>query len=165
MCCALRLSNGVGSFPQCFNVTVSVLPPFPHTSIPYPLPSMSWIPPTQLVYTFGVVAATACRVSFLLDPAVARGRHSPWHMNLQCLDFVAALLHGVSYAVCTRQPPTEFTLARFHLPAWSSVRSWLLHLRAGSVFAPAPLPAPDHVWHVSDPMCRGAGADGRLGLA
>ena len=53
-----------------------------------------------------VVAATACVVPFLLDPAAALSRMSPWHMKSQCLDLVAAFLLGVSSAVCTRQPPT-----------------------------------------------------------
>ena len=46
----------------------------------------------------------------------------PWHLKLQCLDIVAVFLLGVPSAVCTRQPPTESMLGRFHLPAWSSVR-------------------------------------------
>ena len=46
-----------------------------------------------------VVAATACIVPFLLDPATALGRMSPWHIKLQCLDLVAAFLLGVSTAV------------------------------------------------------------------
>ena len=66
-------------------------------------------------------AATAGIVPFLLDPAAALGRMSPWHMQLQCLDLVAAFPLGVSSAVCTRQPPTASVLARFRLPAWSSV--------------------------------------------
>ena len=73
-----------------------------------------------------VVAATACVVPFLLDPAAALGRMSPWHMKLRCLDLVAAFLLGVSTAVCTRHPPDASVLARFSLPAWSSVRAWLL---------------------------------------
>ena len=50
-----------------------------------------------------VVAATAssCVGPFLLDPAAALGRMSPWHMKLQCLDLVAAFLLGLSSAVCT----------------------------------------------------------------
>ena len=60
-----------------------------------------------------VVAAAACVVPFLLDPAAALGRVSPWHMKLQCLDLVAAFLLGVSSAVCTRQPLTASVLARF----------------------------------------------------
>ena len=44
-----------------------------------------------------VVAATACVVPFLLNPAAALGRISPWHMKLQCLDDVAAFLLGVCY--------------------------------------------------------------------
>ena len=48
------------------------------------------------------VAATACVVPFLLDPAAALGRMSPWHMKLRCLDLVAAFLLGVLTAVCTR---------------------------------------------------------------
>ena len=52
-----------------------------------------------------VVAATVCVVPFLLDPAAALGRVSPWHMKLRCLDLVAAFLLGVSSVVCTRQPP------------------------------------------------------------
>ena len=70
-----------------------------------------------------VVAATACVAPFLLDPAAAPGRMSPWHMKLRCLGLVAAFLLGVSTAVCTRQPPAAFVLARFPLPAWSSVRA------------------------------------------
>ena len=112
-----------------------------------------------------VVAATACVVLFLLDPAAALGRMSPWHMKLQCLDLVAAFLLGVSSAVCTRQPPTVSMLARFRLPACSSVHTWLLRLRTGSDFAPERLPAPDPILHVSTPVCRGAVADARLGLA
>ena len=96
-----------------------------------------------------VVAATACVVPLLLDPAAALGRMSPWHMKLQYLNLVAAFLLGVSSAVCTRQPPTASMLAHFRLPAWSSVHVWLLRLRTGSDFAPARLPAPDPVLHVS----------------
>ena len=54
-------------------------------------------------------------------------------------------------------------LARFSLPAWSSVRVWLLRLQTD--FAPARLPAADPVWHMSAPVRRGAVADARLGLA
>ena len=111
------------------------------------------------------VAATACVVPFLLDPAAALGRMSPCHMRLQCLDLVEAFLLGVSSAVCTRQPPTASMLAPFRLPAWSSVHAWLLRLRTGSDFAPARLPAPDPVLHLSAPVRRGAVADARLGLA
>ena len=42
-----------------------------------------------------VVAATACVVPFLLDPAATLGHMSPWDMKLQCLDLVAAFLLGV----------------------------------------------------------------------
>ena len=99
-----------------------------------------------------VVAATACVFPFLLDPAAALGRISPWHMKLRCLDLVAAFLLGVSTAVCTRHPPDASVLARFSLPAWSSVRAWLLRLRTVFDFAPAHLPAADPVLH----MCAGA---------
>ena len=107
-----------------------------------------------------VVAATACVVPFLLDPAAALGCVSPWHMKLHCLDLVAAFLLGVSTAVCTRHSPDASVLARFSLPAWSSVRAWLLRLR--TVFD---LPAADPVLHMSAPVRRGAVADARLGLA
>ena len=43
-----------------------------------------------------VIAATACVLPFLLDPTVALGRVSPWHMKLQCLDLIATFLLGVS---------------------------------------------------------------------
>ena len=86
-------------------------------------------------------------------------------MKLQCLDLVAAFLLGVSSAVCNRQPLTAAVLARFRLPAWSSVHAWLLCLRTRSDFAPEHLPAPDPVLHVSSPVRRGAVADARLGLA
>ena len=112
-----------------------------------------------------VVAATACVIPILLDPAAALGRMSPWNMKWQCLDLVAAFLLGVSSSVCTRQPQTASMLARFRLPALSSVHAWLLRLRTGSDFAPERLPAPDPILHVSTPVCRGAVADARLGLA
>ena len=73
-----------------------------------------------------VVAATACLVPFLLDPAAALGRMSPWHMKLQWLGPVAAFLLGVSSAVCTRQPPTASVSAHLRLPAWSSAHARLL---------------------------------------
>ena len=88
-----------------------------------------------------VVAATACVAPFLLDPAAALGRMSPWHMKLQCLDLVAAILVGVSSVVCTCQPPTASICTRFRLPAWSSVHAWLRRLRTGSDFAPERLTA------------------------
>ena len=50
------------------------------------------------------VAATACIVPFLLDPADALGHHPPWCMKFQCLALVAAFLLGVSSAACTRLP-------------------------------------------------------------
>ena len=112
-----------------------------------------------------VVAATACVVPFLLDPAAAPGRMSPWHMKLRCLDLITAFLLGVSSAVCTRQPPAASVLASFCLPAWSSVRAWLLRLRTVFDFAPEHLPALDPVLHMSAPVRRGAVADARLGLA
>ena len=61
--------------------------------------------------------------------------------------------------------PDASMLARFSLPAWSSVRAWLLRLRAVFDFAPAHLPAADPVLHMSTPVRRGAVADARLGLA
>ena len=112
-----------------------------------------------------VVAATACVVPLLLDPAAALGRMSPWHMKLQYLNLVAAFLLGVSSAVCTRQPPTASMLAHFRLPAWSSVHVWLLRQRTGSDFGPVRLPAPDPVLHMSAPVHRGAVADARQGQA
>ena len=112
-----------------------------------------------------VVAATACVVPFLLDPAAALGRMSPWRMKLRCLDLVEAFLLRVSSAVCTRQPPAASLLERFSLPAWSSVRAWLLRHLTVFDFAPAHLPAPDPVLHMSAPVRRGAVADARLGLA
>ena len=51
-----------------------------------------------------VVAATACLVPFLLDPAAALGRPPPWRMKLQCVSLVAAFLLGVSSATRTRLP-------------------------------------------------------------
>ena len=85
-------------------------------------------------------------------------------MKLQCLALVAAFLLGVSSAACTRLPPSESVLASLHLPAWSSVHSWLLCLQSGSLSAPALLPAPTPVLHMSAPVRRGDVADARLGL-
>ena len=60
---------------------------------------------------------------------------------------------------------SDVRLASLRLPAWSSVHSWLLCLWPGPVSAPALLPAPTPVLHVSAPVRRGAVADARLGLA
>ena len=49
-----------------------------------------------------VVAAMACTATFLLDPAAALERHSPWHLKMQILDFSAAFLLGF---VCGVHPP------------------------------------------------------------
>ena len=89
-------------------------------------------------------------------------------MKSQCLSLVAAFLLGVSSAVCTRLPSSEAVLASLRLPAFSSIHSWLLCqqcLRAGSLSAPAQLPAPTPVLHMSAPVRRGAVANGSLGLA
>ena len=93
--------------------------------------------------------------------------HRPprWRMELQCVSLVAAFLLGVSSAACTRLPPSESMFASLRLPAWSSVHSWLLCLRSGSLSAPVLLPAPTPVLHMSAPVRRGAVADTRLGLA
>ena len=92
-----------------------------------------------------VVAAMACHAPVLLNPAAALGLPPPWRMKLHCLALVAAFLLDVSSAACTRLPPSEPVLASLHLPAWSSVHSWLLCLRFGSLSAPALLPAPTPV--------------------
>ena len=112
-----------------------------------------------------VVAATACLVPFLLDPAAALGRPPLWRMKLQCVSPVAAFLLGVSPAACTRLPPSESVLASLRLPAWSSVHSWLLCLRSSPLSAPALLPTPTPALHMSAPVHRGAVANARLGLA
>ena len=112
-----------------------------------------------------VVAATACLAPFLLDPAAALGRPPPWRMKMQFVSLVAAFLLGVSSAACTRLPPSESMLASLRLPAWSSVHLWLLCLRSGSLSAPALLPAPTPVLHMSAPVRWDAVADARLGLA
>ena len=112
-----------------------------------------------------VVAATACLVPFLPDPAATLGRPPPWRLKLQCVSLVAAFLLCVLSAACTRLPPSESMLASLRLPAWSSVHSWLLCLRSGPLSAPALLPAPTPVMHMSAPVRRGAVADARLGLA
>ena len=53
------------------------------------------------------MAATACPVPSLLDPAAALGRHPPCRMQLQCSDLVASFLQGVPCAVRTCQPPVR----------------------------------------------------------
>ena len=83
--------------------------------------------------SYPVVAATACLGPSLLDPAAALP--PPWRMKLQCLTLVVKFLLGVSSAACTRLPPSESVLASLHLLAWSSVHSWLLCLRFGSLAA------------------------------
>ena len=92
-------------------------------------------------------------------------RLAPDPMKLQCVSLVAAFLLGVSSAACTRLPPSESVLATPRLPAWSSVHSRLLCLRSGPLSAPALLPAPTPVLHMSAPVRRGAVGDARLGLA
>ena len=109
-----------------------------------------------------VVAATACLVPFLLDPAAALGRHPPWCIKLKCLALVEAFLLGVSSAACARLPPSASVLVNLHLPARSSAHSWLLRLRFGSVSAPALLHTPAPVLHMSAPVCRGTVADDHL---
>ena len=89
----------------------------------------------------------------------------PWRRKLHCVSLVAALLLGVSAAACTGLPPSESVLASLRLPTWSSVHSWLLCLRSGPLSAPALLPAPTPVLHMSAPVRRGAVAAARLGLA
>ena len=86
-------------------------------------------------------------------------------MCTKCVSLVAAFLLGVSAAACTGLSPSASVLAGLRLPAWSSVRSWLLCLRSGPLSAPALLPAPTPVLHMSAPVRRGAVADARLGLA
>ena len=85
-------------------------------------------------------------------------------MKLQCVSLVAAFLLGVSPTAYTGLPPSESVLASLRLPAWSSVHSCLLCLRSGPLSAPALLPAPTPVLHMSAPVRRGAVADARLGL-
>ena len=74
-------------------------------------------------------------------------------MKSQFLALVVAFLLGVSFAACTRLPPSASVLASLHLPAWSSVHSWLRRLRFGSVYAPALLPAPTPVLHMLHMRC------------
>lgn len=103
-----------------------------------------------------VVAATGSRVLLLLDPAAARGRHTPGHMKLQYLDLVTALLLSES---CMQAS------ARLRLPAWSSVKSRLLRQRPDCVSTPTPLPASDPALHLSAPVRGVAVANASLGLA
>ena len=55
----------------------------------------------------------------------SRARQDYTHWNA----LTAAFLLGVSSAMRTRLPPHASVLARLHIPAWSSVHSWLLRLR------------------------------------
>ena len=106
-----------------------------------------------------VVAATACLVPFLLDPAAALGRHPPWGMKLQCLALVAAFLLGVSSAACTRVPPCwqafAFLLGR-PFTHGCSARGFVLY---------PPRRCSLHLFCTCPPLCRGAVAHARLGLA
>ena len=100
-----------------------------------------------------ILADMACVV---LDPAAARGRHTPGHMKLQYLDLVTALLLSES---CMQAS------ARLRLPAWSSVNSRLLRQRPDCVSTPTPLPASDPALHLSAPVRGVAVANASLGLA
>ena len=108
-----------------------------------------------------VVAATACLVPFLLDPAAALGRPPPWRMKLQCVCLVAAFLLGVPSAACTRLPPSESVLAGLRrpsvrgcsaygpvlcLPRRCSLRQ-LLFCTCPPLCAGALWPMPAWVWH------------------
>ena len=52
-----------------------------------------------------VFATMACIVPFLLDPANAVGRTSPWHMKLQCLDLGSCRSIPAWFVVCGVHPP------------------------------------------------------------
>ena len=52
-----------------------------------------------------VVAATACVVPFLLDPAAVLGRMSPWHMKLRCVKTLGSCCSVPSWGVCGVHPP------------------------------------------------------------
>ena len=69
------------------------------------------------------------------------------------------------HPACTGLSPSESVLAGLRLPAWSSVHLWLLCIRSSPLSAPALLPAPTPVLHMSAPVRRGAVADAPLGLA
>ena len=56
------------------------------------------------------------------------GRSYPWHMKMQWVALVAAILFGVPAAMCTRQLPSASMFKSLRLPARSSVHSWLLRL-------------------------------------
>ena len=77
-----------------------------------------------------------------------------------------ASLHGLSSAVCTRQPPSASTMARFRRPSRSPVhvRLRLLCLRSDFVFAMEKLPAPAPPLNMSAAVRMGAVVDARLGL-
>ena len=64
----------------------------------------------------------------------------------------------------TRQPQPASMFASLRLPDWSSVKSWVLRVQPGCVFAPKLLPVSDPVLHLSALVCRGAVANARLGL-
>ena len=86
--------------------------------------------------------------------------------TVKCSALVAASLRGVSSAVGTCSP-ADFRVGHCEPSpsCWSSTRSWSLRLQCSSVLAPAQLPAPAPVLHLSAPGRRGAVADARLGLA
>ena len=84
------------------------------------------------------VAATACHIPFLLDPAAALGRHPPCRINLQCLALVVAFLLGVPAATCTRLPSSVSVLAEKkrtdeRSPAWLVVRPLMVNVAAPAV--------------------------------
>ena len=115
-----------------------------------------------------VTAATACPVPYLLDTAAAPGRRDPRHMecNVWLLSRRSCLVCRLRCRLrCAPASPRPSTLAACRVPAWSSVNSWLLRQRSGSVAALVHLPAAASVLHVYAPVRRGAVADARLGLA
>ena len=85
-----------------------------------------------------------------------------WVIGFSFFHCVASPFHSF---VTTRLPPTGSVLASLRLPACSSVHSWLVLMHLNSVSAPALLPAPAPVLHLSAPVRRAAVTDARLGLA
>ena len=139
-------------------VYVYLRPPSP----PWPLQCDVTAPTPELLgeQRTSIVVHALLTPDDLPTPAVHLST-SPLHRNRQQLHLPSHKCAPATRDAAMRRP------RRSKAPAWpwSSVHSWLLYLRSGPLSAPALLPGPTPVLHMSAPVHRGAVADDRLGMA